>query len=186
MCLPYTGICFWGVPAWSWGYLPDPGGCTCLVPGGCTCLVLGGCTCLVPGGVPDWSWGYLPGPREVPAWSRGCTCLVSGGCTCLVSGGCTCLVSGGCTCLVLGMCTYLVLGGVPTWSGGIPVWFRGTCLVLGGVPGPRGVPGQVLPPVDRMTHTYENITLAQTLFAGSNEEFGPQGACIPGAPWMRQ
>ena len=37
-------------------------------------------------------------------------------------------------------------GGVPAWSGG-------------------GVPGQVLPPpVDRMTHAYENITLPQTSF----------------------
>ena len=91
MCLPYTGICFGGVPAWSWGYLPDPGV------------------------VPAWSWGvYLPG--------------------------------------------------------------------LGGVPGPRGVPGQVLPPVDRMTHTYENITLAQTLFAGSNERIWTSGGVRPWRP----
>ena len=33
----------------------------------------------------------------------------------------------------------------------------------------RGVvPGQVPPPVDRMTHAYENITLPQTSFAGGN------------------
>ena len=38
---------------------------------------------------------------------------------------------------------------------------------LGGVPGHRGVPdpggvhAQVLPPVDRMTHACENITLPQ-------------------------
>ena len=39
---------------------------------------------------------------------------------------------------------------------------QGVYLVLG------GVPGQVLPPVDRMTHAYENITLPQTSFAGGN------------------
>ena len=125
------------------------GGCTCLVPGGC-----------LPGGV---CWGvYLPGPR-----GEGCTCLVPGGC--------------------------LLQGGVPAWSGGVylpgprgvylpgpggsylpglggvPAWSRGgcTCLVWGGwctclIPG--GVPGQVLPPVNRMTDRCKNITLAKTSF----------------------
>ena len=35
-----------------------------------------------------------------------------------------------------------------------------------GAPGPGVVPGQVVPPVDRMTHASENITLPQTSFAG--------------------
>ena len=64
---------------------------------------------------------------------------------------------------------YLVLGGVPGPGGvylvpGVP-----------GAPGPGGVylvhgGGVYLvrysPPVDRMTHAYENITLPQTSFAG--------------------
>ena len=32
------------------------------------------------------------------------------------------------------------------------------------LPGPGGVLGQVLPPVDRMTHACENVTLAKTSF----------------------
>ena len=60
------------------------------------------------------------------------------------------------------MCTWS--GGGCTWSQeGVPAWSGGVYL-----PGPGGVPGQVLPPVDRMTHTYENITLPQTSFAGGN------------------
>ena len=51
------------------------------------------------------------------------------------------------TCLVQG-------GGVPAWSGGVPAWSEGGCLV-------RYSP---LPPVDRMTHACENITLAKTSF----------------------
>ena len=73
---------------------------------------------------------------------------------------------------------YLVLGGVPgpggytlphggvPGPGDVPGW--GVYLVLGGVPcpgrcvpGPRGVPAQVLPPVNRMTDACENITLPQ-------------------------
>ena len=129
-------------------YLPGPGGgCTCLVPWGCTWS--GGCTCLVPGGVPAWSQGvYLPGPwgciwsRGVPAWSGGCLPGPGGvpawswGCTCLVPGGCTCLVRGD-TCLVWGV--YL-----PVHGGGHLVKYS--------------------PPVNRMTHTCKNITLAKTSF----------------------
>ena len=67
---------------------------------------------------------------------------------------------------------YLVLGGVPgpggvylalggrgvgcTWPGGLGVY-----LVLGGVPGLRGVLDTHTPPVNRITHTCKNITLAQ-------------------------
>ena len=66
-------------------------------------------------------------------------------------------------------------GGVPAWSRGVCVWFRGVYL-----PGPggcvwsrggtclvRGVcawSGTPPPPVDRMTHACENITLAKTSF----------------------
>ena len=45
-------------------------------------------------------------------------------------------------------------GGVPG-VGGYLVW---------GVPGVGGVPGQVLPPVNRMTDRCKNITLPQTSF----------------------
>ena len=38
------------------------------------------------------------------------------------------------------------------------------------VPGPGEAPGQVLPPVDRMTHASENITLPQTSFAGGKNQ----------------
>ena len=69
---------------------------------------------------------------------------------------------------------YLVTGGVLSHRGGGVFLVTGGVLShRGGVPGPGGVcsrggvPGQVLPPpVDRMTHAYENITLPQTLFAG--------------------
>ena len=40
-------------------------------------------------------------------------------------------------------------------------------LLLGGVPGPGGVPGKVLPPCGQ-THACKHITLPQTLFAGGN------------------
>ena len=66
-------------------------------------------------------------------------------------------------------------GGVPAWSGvgvsgpwgvgflpglGVSPWSRG------GVSGPGGggVPGQVLPPVNRITDRCKNITLAKTSF----------------------
>ena len=68
------------------------------------------------------------------------------------------------------------MGGVPAWSGGggVPAWSRGGVVYLPGPGGctclvPRGAPGQVLPPVDRMTHAYENITLPQTSFAGGKK-----------------
>ena len=103
------------------------------------------------------------------------TCLVPGGCTRLVRGGY--LVWGGSTCLVLRGCTCLVWGGVYlvwgvylpglegcTWSwGGVP-GPGGTCLVPGGYLPGLGGPGQVLPPVNRMTNTCKNITLAKTSF----------------------
>ena len=93
------------------------------------------------------------------------------------------------------VCQSLLLGGdVPGPRGcagprGVPgprgcTWSRGVYLVLGveGVHGLRkctwsggdlvpGVPGQVLPSVDRMTPVYENITLPQTSFAGGNNAF---------------
>ena len=51
---------------------------------------------------------------------------------------------------------YLVQGVGGTWSQGC-TWSQGVYLV------------RYSPPVDRMTHTYENITLPQTSFAGGNE-----------------
>ena len=74
---------------------------------------------------------------------------------------------------------------VPPWTRGVPAWSGGGCLVPGGtslvpggfLPGPGGVsgPGRVpawsggclvrhSPPVNRMTHTCKNITLAKTSF----------------------
>ena len=67
--------------------------------------------------------------------------------------------------------------GVPVW--GVPA--RGMYLQGGYLPGgvpakggctcPGGVPARVLPPVNRMTDRYKNITLPQTLFAGGNDVF---------------
>ena len=136
------------------------GGCTWsrgvyLVAGGY--LVKGGCT---------WSKG-VPGPGGVTV--RGV--LGPGGCT--WSGGVPglggCLWSGGCTWsrgvpglggapgpgvhLVQGV--HLVLGGVPGPRG------RGYLVQGEGVPGPGGLPGLVLPPVDRITDACKNITLPQ-------------------------
>ena len=65
------------------------------------------------------------------------------------------------------------LGGVP----GLGVYLVGGTWSRGeGVPGPggctwsgRGVPAEVLPPVNRMTDRCKNITLRQTSFAGGND-----------------
>ena len=67
--------------------------------------------------------------------------------------------------LVLGGVYLVCGGGVPgpggcTWSGGVPgpvgcIWSEGVYLVRG------GVPGQELPPVDRITDACKNITLPQ-------------------------
>ena len=62
---------------------------------------------------------------------------------------------------------------------GVPVWWvpaRGMYLLGGYLPGGvpakgGGVPAQVLPPVNRMTDRYKNITLPQTLFVGGNGVF---------------
>ena len=63
------------------------------------------------------------------------------------------------------VCWSLLPGGGAAWSGGCTCSRGGcTCLVRG------GVPGQVPPPpVDRMTHAFENITLPQTSFVGGNK-----------------
>ena len=110
-----------------------------------------GCTCqgvYLPGGV------YLP--RGVPA--RWGTCL---GGTC--PGG-TCLGD------VPTQGVYLPRGYLP---GGVPArgctCQRGVYLLEGGTC--QGVPAQLLPPPPRtefLTHTTENITLAQTSSAGGN------------------
>ena len=132
------------------------GGCTCLVQGSVPAWSSEGCTCLVPG-------VYLPGPGGVPAWSGGYTCLVWGGCTCLVLGECSCLVPGGCT------WSGGWGGGVPAGPRGVPgpggcTWSGGcTCLVL-------GVPGQVLPPVDRILDTcFWNYYLGQNFVLAGNK-----------------
>ena len=99
-------------------------------------------------------WAGVPGPEGVY--------LVLGG---VVLGGVP--GSRGCT---WSWGVYLVPGGVPSPGG--CTWSRGVYLVPGGVPGLGGVPGpggvsgprgwcQVLPPVNRITHTCKNITLPQ-------------------------
>ena len=97
--------------------------------------------------------GYLPGPGR-GVWSWG----VSG------PGGYLTGLGG---CLVRGVPSWSQ-GGVPTWSqGGVPTWSR-------------GVPGQVLPPpVNRMTHTCKNITLAKTSFRPENLHTDVQDKCSP-------
>ena len=101
-------------------------------------LFWGGCTCLVPGGS-CLGWGGV--------WSQGG--LVLGG-SC--QGGCTCLVPRG-SCLVWG-CVWSQGGSGP---GG---------LLPGGMylPGPGGCAWSGTPPVNRITHTCKNITLAKTSF----------------------
>ena len=111
-------------------------------------LVLGDCTWskgevylvwgvyLVLGGVPGprgctWSQGGVPGPRGC-TWSQG------------VPG-----PKGG----VPGPGVVYLVPGIPDPGGMYLVW--------GVVPGPGGVPGQVLPPVNRITHTCKNKTLPQ-------------------------
>ena len=150
--------------------------CCSLLPGGSPCL--GGClpgpggVCLVPGGmlVSAWSRGGFSLPRgEVFAWSQGGFSLPRGG-VCLVPG--VLSVQGGLS----------LPRGVSAWSqGGLPVrgvsaWSGGASPCLGGcLPGLRGVlpaqGGWVLPawgglpgdpPVDRITDTCKNITLATT------------------------
>ena len=90
---------------------------------------------------------------------------------------------GGCTCQ---RGVYLPEGGVPAWG----VYLPGGCTYLGGVPAwgvylpggvtcPGGVPGRgctywgctwsnTSPPVNRMTDTCKNITLAKTSFRPVN------------------
>ena len=109
--------------------------CCSLLPGGFSLVPGGRGVCLVPGGSPCWGGG-LPGPRGV--------CLVPGG---------VCLVMGG---------SPWSEGGL-SLSGGFLVSPGGVCLVWGGcLPGPRGVLQRPLPPVNRITYTCKNITLATT------------------------
>ena len=93
----------------------------------------GGSPCQVPGG-----GGVLPARSwGVSAWSRG---------------GSPCQVLGG------GALPARSRGGSPCWGGVLPARSRGE----GGLPvqGGWGLPGD--PPVNRITHTCKNITLATT------------------------
>ena len=126
------------------GFLPGPGGAG---PGGVFLPGWGGSG---PGGV--WSWGgFLPGPEGWVGWVGG---LVMGGSS-LVGGvwsrGDSSLVGGVCSQGGFGHGGHLPGPGVgsrPAWSRGGVGW----CLV------------RHSPPVNRMTHTCKNITLAKTLF----------------------
>ena len=108
-------------------------------------------------------------------WSRG-----GGWCTCSWGGG---VCSGGRRCGVPGLGGVSAPVGWCTWScGGCVCSGGGVCLLGGGgVPGPGGctwsggvylVRHSPNPPVDRMTHASENITLPQTSFAGGNQPSG--------------
>ena len=135
---PYAGVCFPGLG------LPGPEG------GGVVCLVQGGASLAGGWGSPcQWGGGVLPG-------RGGVVCLVRGGL--LAQGGSPCRGglpgprgdglpgSGGIS---------LPRGGSPCWGvfslqgGGSPSW--------GGFSLPRDPP-----PVNRITHTCKNITLATT------------------------
>ena len=110
----------------------SPGGVS-LVQGGWCAWSGGGC--LVQGGSP-WSQGGVPGPGG---------CLVQGGFS-LVRGGFS-LVRG---------CVCLVPGGSSWSQGGFSLVPGGFSLVLGGGGSPE------TPPVNRITDTCKNITLATT------------------------
>ena len=84
------------------------------------------------GGLPSPGGGCLPGPGG-SAWSGGFS----------LPGGGVCLVQGGSPCR----------GDLPGPGGGSPCW-GGVCLVRGACP--------ETPPVDRITDTCKNITLATT------------------------
>ena len=120
--------------------------CCSLLPGGV----------LPAGGVSAWSEGVLPAggvsvwSGEGSAWSRGVS-LVLGG-SAWSGGGSPCLVWGGFS---------LVLGGCLPGPGGVSPWSRGVCLVPGGSPWSRGGSLET-PPVNRITDTCKNITLATT------------------------
>ena len=94
--------------------------------------------CLVPGGF-SLVRGGVPGPGGV---LLGLGVLLGPGGVLLGPGGLGCV------------CVCLVPGGSP-WSGGVLLGLGG------GVPGPRGVSGDP-PPVNRITDTCKNITLATT------------------------
>ena len=113
----------------------------------CCSLLLGG-VCLV-GGWSAWSWGGF-----LPAQGWGGVCLVGGGSPCL---GVVCLVPGGEGGFSLPRREW---GGVSAWSRGGLSLPGGICLVPGGSPCPRGAARR--PPVNRITDTCKNITLATT------------------------
>ena len=115
----------------------------------CCSLLPGGGGFAWSGGVSAWSWGGSPWSGWVSAWSWG-----------VLPAGWVCLVRGGGSAWSRGV--------LPGLRGVLPA--GGVCLVLRGVlPGPGGggvclVPGGSLetPPVNRITDTCKNITLATT------------------------
>ena len=124
----------------------------CLVRGGVSAWS-GGCPC--QGGSPGW--GGLPSPGGcLPAGVvsvLGGVCLVSG--VCLVRGF---LLPGGSPCLTGGMWVSAWSGGVLPPGGGVPPsWWGGSSLLPRG-----GSPCLETPPVNRITDTCKNITLATT------------------------
>ena len=113
--------------------------CCSLLPGGDVCMVRGGSPCQggLPAGGSPCLGGCLPGPGGSP-------CL--GGC--LPGPGRVLPAGGGGVCLVLGGC--LPGPGVVLPAPGVSAWCWG------------GLPGDPLPPLNRITDTCKTITLATT------------------------
>ena len=119
------------------------------------------CCSLLPGGVSAWSGGCLPGlggvclvwGGMVSAWSGGVVSAWLGGC--LPGSGGVCLVEGG-VCLVRG-CLPGRGGVCLVWGA---AWFRGVSPCRGGSPCPGGGGCPETPPVNIITLTCKNITLA--------------------------
>ena len=132
--LPGGCVSLQGGSAWSQGGgLPDPGG----LPAGGSAWSRGGGGSAWSGGLPAGGVCLVPGRS---AWG-GSPCWWG---VCLVQGG-VCLVPGG-----------------SAWSGGVSAWSQGYLPGLGGcLPGPGGSL-ETPPPVDRITDTCKNITLATT------------------------
>ena len=130
--------------------------CSKFSGGGCLLQILGGCLLQIFGG--------------------GCLLQIFGG-----GGGACSKFSGGVPAPNFRGGGACLEGGVPAWrggclpgeggclpGGGVPAWRGGACQPGGGVPAWRGGTSPGPPPVDRMTHACENITLAKTSFRPVN------------------